>query len=135
MKERLTKLSELQAELLIAGLISILILIGASIGLFFGRPGLIIGASIGVVVEFFYIWLVSVGSTLTLKEGKTGLFFLTYIARMAVFLGLFTLLVILYYRLHIETFYFACWAMLIAFAPATFITIAVQMMHKEGKNG
>ena len=135
MKGRLTKLSELQAELLIAGLISILMLIGASIGLFFNRPGLIIGASIGVAVEFFYIWLVSVGSTLTLKEGKTALFLLTYVARMIVFLGLFALLVILYYRLHIETFKFACWAMLIAFAPATLITIAVQLMHKEGKNG
>ena len=135
MKQRLTKLSELQASLLIAGLISILVLTGASIGLFFNRPGLLIGAAIGVAVEFFYIWLVSVGSTLSLKEGKTGLFLLTYAARMVSFLGLFALLVILYYRLQIETFKFACWAMLIAFAPATFITIAIQLMHKEGKNG
>ena len=135
MKQRLTKLSELQASLLIAGLISILVLIGASIGLFFNRPGFLIGAAIGVAVEFFYIWLVSVGSTLSLKEGKTGLFLLTYAARMVSFLGLFALLVILYYRLQIETFKFACWAMLVAFAPATFITIAIQLMHKEGKNG
>ena len=135
MKERLTKLSELQVELLIAGLISILILIGAAIGLFFQKPGPIIGAVIGVAVEFFYIWLVSVGSTLTLKESKTGLFLLTYVARMVTFLGLFALLVILYYRLHVEVFWFSCWAMLIAFAPATLITIAVQLMHKEGKNG
>ena len=81
MKQRLTKLSELQASLLIAGLISILVLIGASIGLFFNRPGLLIGAAIGVAVEFFYIWLVSVGSTLSLKEGKTGLFLLTKTSR------------------------------------------------------
>jgi len=135
MKERLTKLSELQASMLIAGLISIILLLGASIGLFFARPGLIIGAAIGTAVEFFYIWLVSVSSTLTLKEGKAGLFLLTYFARIIVFVGLFALLVILDYRLHIEAFKFSCWAMLIAFAPATFITIATQLMHKEGKNG
>lgn len=135
MKQRLTKLSELQASLLIAGLIAIVFLLGASIGLFFNRPGLIIGAAIGTAVEFFYLWLVSVGATLSLKEGKTGLFLLTYFARIIVFVGLFALLVILWYQLKIETFKFACWAMLIAFAPATLITIATQLMHKEGKNG
>ena len=135
MKQRLTKLSELQASLLIAGLIAIVFLIGASIGLFFNRPGLIIGAAIGTAVEFFYLWLVSVGATLSLKEGKTGLFLLTYFARIIVFVGLFALLVILWYQLKIETFKFSCWAMLIAFAPATLISIATQLMHKEGKNG
>ena len=135
MKQRLTKLSELQASLLIAGLIAIVFVLGASIGLFFNRPGLIIGAAIGTAVEFFYLWLVSVGATLSLKEGKTGLFLLTYFARIIVFVGLFALLVILWYQLKIETFKFACWAMLIAFAPATLITIATQLMHKEGKNG
>ena len=135
MKQRLKKLSELQASLLIAGLIAIVFLLGASIGLFFNRPGLIIGAAIGTAVEFFYLWLVSVGATLSLKEGKTGLFLLTYFARIIVFVGLFALLVILWYQLKIETFKFACWAMLLAFAPATLITIATQLMHKEGKNG
>ena len=135
MKQKLTKLSELQASLLIAGLIAIVFLLGASIGLFFNRPGLIIGAAIGTAVEFFYLWLVSVGATLSLKEGKTGLFLLTYFARIVVFVGLFALLVVLWYQLRIETFKFACWAMLIAFAPATLITIATQLMHKEGKNG
>ena len=135
MKQRLTKLSELQASLLIAGLFAIVFLLGASIGLFFNRPGLIIGAAIGTAVEFFYLWLVSVGATLSLKEGKTGLFLLTYFARIVVFVGLFALLVILWYQFKIETFKFACWAMLITFAPATLITIATQLMHKEGKNG
>ena len=133
MKNRLTKLSELQASLLIAGVIAIVFLVAASIGLFFNRPGLIIGAAIGTAVEFFYIWLVSVSSTLALKESKTGLFLLTYFLRVVVFVGLFALLVILWYKFKIETFKFACWAMLVAFAPATLITIAVQMMHKEEK--
>ena len=133
MNKRLTKLSELQASLLIAGSIAILLLIGASIGLFFSLPGLLVGAAIGTAVEFFYIWLVSVGATLTLKQEKTGLFLLTYFARIVVFVGLFALLVILDYRLHIQAFKLSCWAMLVAFTPAVLITIAVQLMRKEGK--
>ena len=133
MKKRLTKLSELQASLLLAGLIAILFLLGASIGLFFSLPGLLIGAAIGTAVEFFYIWLVSVGATLSLKQEKTGLFLLTYFARIVVFVGLFALLVILDYRSHIQAFKFSCWATLIAFTPAVLITIAVQLMRKEGK--
>ena len=133
MNKRLTKLSELQASLLIAGSIAILLLIGASIGLFFSLPGLLIGAAIGTAVEFFYIWLVSIGATLTLRQEKTGLFLLTYFARIVVFVGLFSLLVILDYRLHIQSFKLSCWAMLVAFTPAVLITIAVQLMRKEGK--
>lgn len=133
MNKRLTKLSELQASLLIAGSIAILLLLGASIGLFFSLPGLLIGAAIGTAVEFFYIWLVSIGATLTLRQEKTGLFLLTYFARIVVFVGLFALLVILDYRLHIQSFKLSCWAMLVAFTPAVLITIAVQLMRKEGK--
>ena len=133
MNKRLTKLSELQASLLIAGSIAILLLTGASIGLFFSLPGLLIGAAIGTAVEFFYIWLVSIGATLTLRQEKTGLFLLTYFARIVVFVGLFSLLVILDYRLHIQSFKLSCWAMLVAFTPAVLITIAVQLMRKEGK--
>ena len=133
MNKRLTKLSELQASLLIAGSVAILLLLAASIGLFFSLPGLLIGAAIGTAVEFFYIWLVSIGATLTLKQEKTGLFLLTYFARIVVFVGLFALFVILDYRLHIQTFKLSCWAMLVAFTPAVLITIAVQLMRKEGK--
>lgn len=135
MKEKLTKLSELQASLLIAGLISIVLLLGSSIGLLFHRPGLIIGVTVGTAAEFFYIWLLYVGSALALKESKTGLFLLTYFARVIVFIGLFGLLVVLWYKFNIETFKFACWAMLIAFSPAVFITIATEMMHKGRNNG
>ena len=136
MKQRLTKLSELQASLLIAGAIAVIFLLGACVGLFFHLPGLLIGALIGTAVEFFYIWLVSISATLALKEEKTGLFLLTYIARVAVFVGLFALLVILDYKMHFNAFRYSCWAMLVAFAPSTIITIAIQLMHKEKvKNG
>ena len=133
MKKKLTKLSELQASLLIAGLIGILFLLGAGIALIFHLPGLMIGVAIGTAVEFFYIWLVSFGATLALKEEKTFVFLLTYFLRIAVFVGLFALLVILDYRLHISAFKYSCWAMLVAFTPAVFITIAVQLMHRDGK--
>ena len=133
MKQKLTKLSELQASLLIAGAIALLFLIGAAVGLFFNLPGLLIGVVIGTAVEFVFLWLVSVGATLTLKEEKTGLFLFTYFIRVALFVGLFALLVILDYRLHIAAFRFSCWAMLVAFAPSTFITIAIQLMRKEKK--
>ena len=135
MKSKLTKLTELQASLLIAGAIAVIFLLGSCVGLFFNLPGLLIGVAIGTAVEFFYIWLVSVGATLALKQEKTGLFLLTYLARIAVFVGLFALLVILDYRVHVAALRFSCWVMLIAFTPAVFITIAVQLMHKEGKNG
>ena len=101
--------------------------------MFFNLPGLLIGAAIGTGVEFFYIWLVSVGATLALKQEKTGLFLLTYFVRIVAFAGLFALLVILDYKLNIQVFKFSCWSMLVTFTPAVLITIAIQLMHKDGK--
>ena len=135
MKKKLTKLSELQASLLIAGVVALVLILGSCVGLFFNLPGLLIGAAIGTAVEVFYIWLVSVGATISLKQEKTGLFLLTYFLRIIVFVGLFALLVILDYKLGIHAFKLSCWAMLVAFMPAILITIAVQMMHKERNNG
>ena len=133
MKKKLTKLTELQASFLIAGIISVILLIASSVGLFFKQPGWMIGGVIGTGVEFLFIWLVNVGATMTLKESKTGLFLLTYFLRVIAFIGPFALLVILQYLVKVEVFFNSCWGMLIAFAPGTFITIATQLMHKEGK--
>ena len=133
MKKKLTKLTELKASFLIAGTISAILLMASVVGLFFKQPGWMIGVVIGTGVEFLFIWLVHVGATLTLKENKTGLFFLTYGLRVISFVGLFALLVILQYIVKVEVFFNSCWGMLIAFAPGTFITIATQLMHKEGK--
>ena len=133
MKKKLTALTELQASFILAGLISIILLIVSFIFLFLNQPGWIIGVTIGTGVEFLYIWLVNFGSSLTLKEGKTGLFFLTYGLRIFSFIGFFALLVVLQYVVKVEAFFYSCWGMLIAFAPATFITIATQLMHKEEK--
>ena len=133
MKAKLTKLTELQASLLLAGLISVVLLLVSLIGLFNHQPGWTIGVAVGALVEVAYIVLVHVGSSLALKEEKVGLFFITYALRIIVFIGFFALLVILQYLLKIHVFYYSCWGMLIAFVPATFITIAVQLMQKKDK--
>ena len=131
MKKSFKRLSELQASLIITGALSVLLLIVGAILLVLQKPGWSIGFAIGSLADFFYIWLMSVGATLALKESKTGLFLLTYFARMAFFVGLFALLVVLQYVSKIIVFNNSCWAMLIAFVPVTFITIAIQLMHKD----
>ena len=133
MKNKLTKLSELQASLLIAGVISLILLLVSIVGIVNNQPGWMIGVGIGTVVEFVFLWLMFVGSNATLKEQKAGLFLLTYFVRVVLFVGTFAGLMALQYVAKIEVFKYSCWGMLIAFAPSTFITIAIQLMHK-GKN-
>lgn len=135
MKAKLTKLSELQASLLIAGIISIVLLLVSLIGLFNHQPGWTIGVAIGSLVEIVFVWLHSIGASLALKEQKVGLYLLTHFARVVLFVGPFAALVVLQYVVDVKVLYYSCWGMLIAFAPSTFITIAVQLMHKEKANG
>ena len=125
------KLNEFQASLVITGVVTFLLAIVGLVFAIIGKPGWLIGIGVGAVADFVYLWLMSVGSTLALKESKTGLFLVTYFLRMLVFIGLFALLVVLQYILHIEVFNNSCWGMLIAFVPVTFITIAVQLMFKQ----
>ena len=125
------KLNEFQASLVITGVVTFLLAIVGLVFAILGQPGWLIGIGVGAVVDFVYLWLMSVGSTLALKESKTGLFLVTYFLRMVVFIGFFALLVVLQYVLHIEVFKNSCWGMLIAFVPVTFITIAVQLMFKQ----
>ena len=131
MKKGSAKLNEYQASYLLAGIVSVLLLIVAAVFAFLGKPGWLIGVAVGSAVDFLYIWLMHVGSNLALKEAKAGLFLLTYFARIVAFVGLFALLVVLQYVLHVEVFNNSCWGMLVAFVPATFITIAAQLMYKE----
>ena len=131
MKKGSTKLSEFQASLVITGVVSFLLIVVGTIFAFLGKPGWLIGLAIGSLVDFLYIWLMHLGSSLALKESKTGLFLLTYFLRMIAFVGPFALLVVLQFVLNIETFNNSCWGMLIAFVPVTFITIAVQLLNKD----
>lgn len=131
MKNGSKKLNEFQASLLIAAVVAVLLLIVGGVLAIFKKPGWLIGFAIGSAVDFFYIWMMQVGSGLALKESKAGLFLLTYFARIVAFIGLFALLVVLQYVLHVEVFNNSCWGMLIGFVPATFITIATQLMYKD----
>lgn len=131
MKKGSIRLNEFQASLFITGVAVFLLAIIGLVFTILGKPGWLIGFAVGGAVDFIYLWLMNIGSSLSLKESKAGLFLLTYFLRMAVFVGLFALLVVLQYLLHINVFNNSCWGMLIAFVPVTFITIAVQLIYKE----
>lgn len=137
MKKGSAKLNEFQASLLITGAIGVLTLIIGTILAILGKPGWLIGFAVGIAVDFIYLWLMNIGSTLALKESKAGLFLVTYFLRMVAFVGFFALLVVFQYVLYVEVFNNSCWGMLIAFVPVTFITIAAELMYKskEAKNG
>ena len=137
MKKVAIKLNEFQASLLITGVVAFLLSVIGLLLAILGKPGWVIGFAVGSIVDFIYLWLMNIGSTLALKESKTGLFLVTYFLRMVAFVGCFALLVVLQYIVHLEAFNSSCWGMLIAFVPVTFITIATQLIYKEKevKNG
>ena len=131
MKKGSIRLNEFQASLVITGIVVFLLAIVGLVFAILGEPGWLIGIAVGGAVDFIYLWLMNIGSSLSLKESKAGLFLLTYFLRMIAFVGLFALLVVLQYVLHINVFNNSCWGMLIAFVPVTFITIAAQLIYKE----
>lgn len=132
-EQGLTKLSELQASLVLAGIISLVIIGLSCIGFFFNQPGWTIGAVIGAVIEIVYLILVDKGSSLALKESKTSLSLMLYFVRMILLVGIFAVLVLLQYSLKVEAFYNSCWGMIIAFAPSTLITVVIQTKYAKGK--
>lgn len=131
MKKGSIRLNEFQASLLITGVTVFLLAIIGLVFAILGKPGWLIGFAVGGAVDFIYLWLMNIGSTLALKESRTGLFLVTYFLRMIVFIGFFALLVVLQYILHVAVFNNSCWGMLITFVPVTFITIATQLIYKE----
>lgn len=135
MKRHLTKLSELQATLLVSGIIS-LVLIGVSaIGFAFNQPGWMIGVAIGGLASLVSIYLTFVSSNKTLKESKAGFYLLAYFTRMILFVGLFAMLVVFQYVLEIPVFKNSAWGMFIAFFPSVLVTVIVQLMYKGGNDG
>ena len=131
MKHKITKLNELQIELLISLGISIVFALCALVGIFYKQPGWLIGVGIGAVVELLYIFLVNKSSDLALNEKKTGLYLLSYFGRMILFVGVFATLVVLQYSAKIEVFYYSPWGMLIAFFPSTLITVVTETKHRK----
>lgn len=94
-----------------------------------------IGIALGGLVSLGYIFLTDVSTQATLKDSKAGLFLLAYFAKMILFVGIFAMLVILDYKLHIDAFKNSFWGMIIGFFPTVLITIAVQVKHKGGSDG
>lgn len=135
MKKHLTKLSTLQATLLISGITSLVLLGFSAFGFIANQAGWMIGVSIGGIISLVNIFLTDSSSSLTLKESKPGLFILSYFLRMFLFVGFFAMLVIFDYRLHIPAFKNSFWGMLIGFFPTLIITIAVQFSYKGGNGG
>lgn len=131
MKSRLGKLTELQATLVVAAIISAILIALSTIGLFFNQPGWIIGVAIGSVAELASIFLSEVGSTAALKGSNTGLFLLSYFVKMILFAGLFAMLVVFQYKLGYVVFKYSCWGMVIGFFPSLLITVAMQMKFQK----
>ena len=132
MKCRFGKLTELQATLVVAAIISTILIALSAIGLFFNQPGWIIGVSIGSLAELVSIYLSDIGSTAALKNSKTGLFLLSYFIRMILFVGLFAMLVIFQYKLGYVVFRNSYWGMAIGFFPSLLITVAMQLKFQKG---
>lgn len=135
MNKHLTKLSALQATLLISGIISLIFLAISAVGFIFNQPGWMIGIAFGGLVSLAYIFLTDVSSEATLKDSKPAVFLLAYFGKMILFVGFFAMLVIFDYKLHFAVFKNSFWGMLIGFFPTILITIAVQLKHKGGNDG
>lgn len=135
MKKQLTKLSTLQATLLLSGITSLVLLGLSALGFIAKQPGWMIGVAIGGVISLAYIFLTDVSSKATLKESKAGLFILCYFVKMILFVGFFAMLVVFQYTLHLSVFDNSFWGMLIGFFPTLIITIAVQLTNKGGNDG
>lgn len=135
MNKRLTKLSELQATLLVLGIVGMVLLAVSSIGFIFKQPGWMIGVAIGTLATLVNAILIDIGSTATLRDEKTGIYLLAYFLRMIIFVGLFAMLAFFDFKLKFGAFKNSCWGMFIGFIPSTFVTIIVQLKHESKPTG
>ena len=131
MKSLIAKLSELQRMLLLCTLISIVLIGGSCVGLFFNQPGWLIGVSVGCFVEFINIILLYKGSGRILQAEKPILFLLFYALRMIMVIGAIIVLILLEYKAHIEVFKYSFWGVLIGYTPIQIIVIFATLKHKS----
>lgn len=131
MKSLIAKLSELQRMLLLCTLISIVLIGGSCVGLFFDQPGWLIGVSVGCFVEFINIILLYKGSGRILQAEKPILFLLFYALRMIMVIGAIIVLILLEYKAHIEVFKYSFWGVLIGYTPIQIIVIFATLKHKS----
>lgn len=131
MRKFLANLSELKKMLLLAAVVSLFLIAGSCVGLFFNQPGWLIGVAIGSVVEIINIILLYKGSSEVLKAEKPGMFLLFYALRMILFVGVVLVLVLLQYKANIEPFYYSFWGALIGYTPMQIIVIIVSVRSKH----
>lgn len=131
MKSFIARLSELQKMLLLCLLISLVLIGGACVGLFFDQPGWVIGVSVGCLVEFINIILLYKGSGQILKNEKPALFLVFYGLRMLLVIGAVLGLILLEYKANLVVFKYSFWGVLIGYTPIQIIVIFVSMKHKS----
>ena len=135
MKKGFANLSELQKMLVLAAIVSVFLIAGSCVGLFFNQPGWLIGVTLGSLVEILNIFLLYRGSGQVLKEEKAGYFLLFYAIRMLLFIGLILVLVLLQYKANIEVFEYSFIGALIGYTPMQVVVIIVSVKHKGNANG
>lgn len=121
--------------LVIACFVSLVLILGSIVGLFFNQPGWIIGVVSGSCVELINIVLLYKGSSEILKNEKPALFLLFYALRMILFIGLILVLVLLQYKAKLEVFNWSFVGALIGYTPMQIVVIVVTLIHRGENNG
>lgn len=136
MKKAFNNLSELNKMLLIASIVSLVLILGSIVGIFFNQPGWIIGVVSGSCIELINIILLYKGSSEILKNEKPALFLLFYALRMILFVGLILILVLLQYKANLDIFKWSFVGALIGYTPMQIVVIVVTLIHRgDSKNG
>lgn len=133
MKKWFSSLSELNKMLVIACFVSLVLILGSIVGLFFNQPGWIIGVVSGSCVELINIVLLYKGSSEILKNEKPALFLLFYALRMILFIGLILVLVLLQYKAKLEVLNWSFVGALIGYTPMQIVVIVVTLIHRGEK--
>ena len=133
MKKWFSGLNELNKMLVIACFVSLVLILGSIVGLFFNQPGWIIGVVSGSCVELINIVLLYKGSSEILKNEKPALFLLFYALRMILFIGLILVLVLLQYKVKLEVLNWSFVGALIGYTPMQIVVIVVTLIHRGEK--
>ena len=133
MKKTWSNLSELNKMLVVSGVVSLILILGSLVGLFFGQPGWLIGVVSGSSVELINIVLLYKGSSEILKNEKPVLFLAFYALRMTLFIGLILILVLLQYKANFTIFNWSFIGALIGYTPMQIVVIVVTLLHRGEK--
>ena len=127
MKKFLQKFNDLELTIFLEGIIGIIAIGLSFIGFIYDQTGWAIGVSTGVFVSMVSTVLVFKGSDFAMRETKAGLYFLFYIARMILFIGIMVFFAIMQYKVENHHFDYSIWGALIGYAPMFVILIVGQV--------